>query len=125
MIDVAFAVLTAAVLAGTVLAVLYARGPGARRLPALVPATHGVVGAAGLAALILAVRHGLGPAAGRLGMNGFGAIAIGLFLLALMLGLAIAATSLRGKRPGGALVSAHAMIAVAGFTLLIAIVAMI
>ncbi|MGH7075692.1 MAG: hypothetical protein ACREFD_16065 [Stellaceae bacterium] len=124
MIDIAFGIVAAAALIGAILAVLYARGPEAKRVPWPVPAGHGVIGAVGLAVLASALRHGIGLGAARMGVSGFGITAAVLIGVALLLGLVIAATSLRGKRPGGAVVAIHAAVAIAGFTLLLTIVAL-
>jgi hypothetical protein len=125
MIDVAFGVLAAAALLGTGLAFLYARGAEATPVPWAIPAVHGVIGAAGLGLLALALRRGIGAAAARFGAAGFGITAAGLIALALICGLWIAATRWRGKRPGGGLVGVHATIAIAGFALLLAVVAVV
>jgi hypothetical protein len=124
MMDLAFGILAAAALFGAVLAILYARGPGAKPVGRAVPAIHATIGVAGLAALIVALRTGAGAAATRMGMANFGPIAAGLIAVALLIGLVIASYAWRRKRPGGALIGAHATLAVAGVTLLLVLVAL-
>lgn len=122
MITLAFWIGCAAVLIGSILAMLYIRGPQARPAPWSVAAIHGALGAASLGALIAALRIGL-PRTG-MGTAGFGVIAAGLYTLALGLGLWLAFAAWRRRRPAGALVGAHAGVAIAGFVLLLALFAL-
>lgn len=122
MLHIAFAILAATALIGVGLAALYLRGPSAPRLPLALPLAHGALGAAGLAFLIVVLRHGLPPADN--GTGGFGLIAAGFFGLALVLGLLIASVAWRGRRPGGLVVATHASVAIAGFVVLVALVAL-
>ena len=115
MLTAAFALLTAAVLVGTPLAILYLRGgrPPLWRFGAL----HGLIGIGGLAILALALR---GPPRGIEQSTGsFGAIAAVLIALAAFTGLVQLALRLRGRRLTGALLGAHATLAVGGFVILL------
>ncbi len=58
------------------------------------------------------------------GPAGFGRISAALLALALVLGLGIAWASWRGQRPAGALVGAHAAVAIAGLVVLWALLAL-
>jgi hypothetical protein len=117
----AFALLCAAVLIGAGLAVAYLRGPQAKPPHRAVALVHGMLGGAGLAALLAALRHGL-PQTG-MGTSGFGAITAALLAAAFALGLALAVTW-RWRRPSGALVGAHASLAIAGFVVLLTLIAL-
>jgi hypothetical protein len=105
-----------------VLAIGHLAGASAWPMPAALPPLHGVFGAAGLAALILALRRGL-PAS-SLGTAGFGPSAAALLGLALALGLVMIAPAWRRRRRPGALVGAHAGLAIAGLVVLLALVAL-
>ena len=122
MLALSFVLLCAAALMGVVLAILYLRG--SRRPPPLklAPPAHGALGAVGLAAIGLAIFRGLPPS--RMGTGGFAPLAAGLFAAAFALGLAIAFSAWRRGRPTGALVGAHASLAVAGLVVLLALVAL-
>jgi uncharacterized BrkB/YihY/UPF0761 family membrane protein len=121
MLGLAFALLCAAVLIGAGLAVAYLRGPQATPLHRAVPLLHGLLGGASFAVLLAALRQGL-PQTG-MGTSGFGTISAVLLGLALMFGLAL---GLRGRyhRPPGALVGAHASLAIAGFVVLLTLFAL-
>ena len=120
MIELAFGILCAAALLGLGLAFLYLRGPPARRPHPAVPALHGAVGVASLLVLVAARDHMRTNNA--MGTAGFRSWGIGLLALALLLGLAIAWASWRGRRPAGALVGAHAGFAIAGLVMLLALI---
>ena len=80
---------------------------------------HGVLGAMGLTALVIALaRH---PVPAQVGLGGFGAGAEILLGLALLLGLFVVLSALRRRRPAGLLLGAHATLAIAGITLVLAI----
>jgi asparagine N-glycosylation enzyme membrane subunit Stt3 len=121
-IRLAFAILAVAVVSGSVLAVYYARGVEPWPPHAAAPPIHGAVGATSLIVLLLALDRGL-PSS-QMGTSGFAPIAAGLLAAALGLGLALALLSWRRGRPGGALVGVHASLAIAGFVLLLALVAL-
>jgi hypothetical protein len=123
MTELAFAILCAAALIGLGLAVRYMRGATARPARptiASIPAVHGAVGAAGLAVLLATLGRPRPPTA--MGTAGFGATSAALLGLALLLGLFIAATIWRGRRPAGALIGAHAGFAIAGLVVLLALI---
>lgn len=122
MLHLAFTVLAVAALIGVGLAALYLRGPSVPRLLAALPLVHGGLGAVGLTLLIIVLRHGLPPTDN--GTAGFGLIAAGFLGLALVLGLLIASVAWRGRRPGGLVVATHASVAIAGFVVLAALVAL-
>jgi hypothetical protein len=122
MTELAFGILSAAGLIGLGLALRYLRGPAAPPSDPAVPALHGAVGTAGLAVLLAALNRPRLPNA--LGTAGFGDISAALLVLALLLGLAIALAAWRGRRPAGALVGAHAGLAIAGLVMLLALVAL-
>jgi hypothetical protein len=121
MLELAFAILCATVLIGAGLAVAFLRGPQAKPPPRAIPPVHGALGGAGLGALLVALRHGL-PRTG-MGTAGFGAIAAGLLGLAFALGLALGVAR-RYRRLPGALVGAHASLAIAGFVVLLTLIAL-
>ena len=115
-IELALAILCIAALIGAALAVGYLRRPAARPARRALPACHGAVGAAGLAVLLAALGRGLPRSA--MGTAGFGRTSAALVAFALVLGLAIASASWRGRRPAGALVGVHAAAAIAGLVVL-------
>jgi hypothetical protein len=118
MLTTAFFILAAAVLLGTGLAVLHARGQGV--VPWAAGALHGVLGLIGLGMLLLALRgppRGLGQ-----GTASFGAIGAVLFALAALAGLAIFARYRLRHRRAGTLIGIHASLAVSGFIILAAYV---
>jgi hypothetical protein len=119
MLTLAFGLICAAIVAGAVLAVGYLRAAAA---PPAVAIAHGALGAAGLAALLLALRRGLPETA--FGTEGFGAGAAALLAPALALGLVLGHAGLRRRRPAATLVVSHATLAITGFVLLLAIIAL-
>lgn len=121
MLDLAFWVLCAAVAIGSGLAIAYLRGPQAKPPPRFIAFAHGLLGGASLVALIAALRSGL-PQTG-MGLSGFGVIAAGLLALAFAFGLMLFLSG-RRRRPAGALVGAHASLAIAGFVVLLSLVAL-
>ena len=114
MVSAAVWILTLAVIAGTVLALLHLRvTDGAGRPPLVAGIAHGIVGAAGLAALLLALQ---GPPRGAdTGVGSFGTMAAVLFAGALLTGVAI--LLLRRK---AIVMAIHAGIAITGYVLLLA-----
>lgn len=122
MIRIAFDVLAVAALFGAGLAVHYLRGPAAMRPHPSLPLVHGALGAGGLGLLIAVLHDGL-PQTDN-GTSGFGTIAAAFFGAALALGLLIALTAWRGRRPGGVVVATHASMAIAGLVVLLTLVAL-
>jgi hypothetical protein len=119
MLIAAFDMLGIAVLAGTVLAILYLRSEGGAP-PWWLAAMHVAFALAGLGCLLLALRgppHGL-----EQGTGSFGAIAAALIGLAALIGGRLVAARLLKKRPPGMLVGIHATLAVCGFVILAAYV---
>ena len=108
-------------LIGAGLAVAYMRGTQAKAPPRVLPFVLGFLGGISLLALIAALRRGL-PSTG-MGLSGFGPITAGLLGLAFVLGLALG-LSWRWRRPPGALVGAHASLAIAGFVVLLTLIAL-
>jgi hypothetical protein len=119
MLPLAFMILSAAVAAGIVLALLHLRGsPPHWTLGAL----HGVAGAAALVALFLALR---GPPRGVLtGVGAFGGIAAVLAAIALVMGLAVAALARLSHAAVKLLIAVHATLAITAYVLLLAYVAL-
>jgi hypothetical protein len=116
MLSAAFALLTVAVLAGALLAVAYLRG-GAAPPPWPFGALHGLIAIAGLGMLALALR---GPPRGvEQGVGSFGVIAASLIALAALIGLTQLVARLRQRQLPGALIGAHATLAVGGFVVLL------
>ncbi len=116
MVSVSVWLLSAAVIAGTVLALWHLRGNEAgSRPPPAAGLAHGAAGAAGLAALLLALQ---GPPRGvAAGAGSFGATAAWLFAAALLTGAAV----LFRRRQGPAVMMAvHAGVAVTGYVILLA-----
>ncbi|HEV2301150.1 MAG TPA: hypothetical protein VGR91_06215 [Stellaceae bacterium] len=122
MIRFAFGILCAAVLTGSALAILYARGAQPWPPHRAAAPIHGMLGAAGLVALVLALVRGLPRS--HMGTGGFAPLATGLVAAAFCLGLVLALTSWHRGRPAGALVGAHASLAIAGFVVLSVLVAL-
>lgn len=122
MMELAFGLLCAAGLIGLGLALLYLRGPGGSRPHPAIAAVHGGLGAASLAVLLLALERGRPHR--TMGTAGFGRTAAALLALALAIGLAIAVIAWRLRRPAGALVGVHAGLAIAGFVVLWALIAL-
>lgn len=121
MTDLAFALLAAAAMVGTALAIVHARGAG-KILGHAVPTIHALIGTAGLAVLITALRRPPSAHALRMGTAGFGTAGAVFVALAFLLGLAMASRAWRRKPPGGAMIGIHATLAVAGVTLILAVV---
>lgn len=116
MLNIAFIALAAAVLLGSMLALLRLH-EGAAPPPWPLGALHGLIGTGGLAALALALR---GPPRGlEQGTGSFGMIAAVLVLLAALAGAGLLRARLRKKRLSGALIGAHATLAVSGFVILL------
>jgi hypothetical protein len=113
----AFALLGAAVLAGSGLAALQliAKRPA---IPPWLTALHGLLAVGGFIVLVLALR---GPPRGiASGASAFGLIAAVLAALAVVAGSAALAARLRRKRVTGILVGVHATLAVSAFVILAA-----
>jgi hypothetical protein len=118
MLTAAFAVLAAAVLLGTGLAILHARGKST--VPAPLGIAHGLLGLGGLAFLLLALR---GPARGLdQGTASFGIVGAILIACAAAVGLAIFTAYRLRHRRAGTLIGIHATLAVVGFVILAAYV---
>ncbi|WP_158923947.1 hypothetical protein [Acidisphaera sp. S103] len=115
MVSVAFWVLAAAVVAGSVLALWHLRGVS--RPPLVAGTAHAVVGAVGLGLLLLALG---GPARGvAAGVGSFGAVAAGLFTVALLTGFGLLLLQRKGV-----VMAIHAGIAITGFVMVMAWVAL-
>ena len=110
MLQVAFAVLSAAVLLGLLLAALYLRATDERYPPWWLGAAHGAGGSIGFVALLLALR---GPTRGVAnGVGSFGLVAAAMLGFGLLVGVAIPVLwRTRHALPGGA-IAIHAIIAV-------------
>ena len=121
MLDLAFAVLCAAVAIGAGLALATLREVQAKPPHRAISFVHGILGAASLLVLIAALRQG--PPRTGMGLSGFGVIGAGLLGIAFALGLALFAAG-RHRRPAGALVGAHASVAIAAFVVLLSLVAL-
>jgi len=121
MVELAFGILCAAAVPGLGLAYRRLAGsPAARPSRQIVAAFHGALGAAGLAILLAALDRARMPS--TMGTAGFGAASAAILGFALVLGLAMAWRTLRGRRAAGALVGAHAGLAIAGLVVLSALV---
>ena len=115
MLTAGFALLTIAVLIGALLALAYLREGGAPP-PLPLGALHGLAGIGGLTLLALTLR---GPPRGIAnGTGSFGMIAAALIAVAALAGLVQLAMRLRGRRLPGALIGAHATLAIGGFIVL-------
>ncbi|MEJ2376303.1 MAG: hypothetical protein P8Y53_10655 [Pseudolabrys sp.] len=117
MLTAGFTLLTLAVLAGSLLAVLHMRENKA--LPAWPwAALHGLAAVGGL--ILLALSLG-GPTRGAAqGTAGFGAGAAAILALAALFGAMLVSARVRCGQVPGALIAVHAMIAVSGFVVLMA-----
>jgi hypothetical protein len=106
---------------GVTLALLYIRGASTRR--PVVGAIHGLTGAAALGLLILALqRQGqdFQLRADAMGVGYFGIFAAVLFSIALTLGLLIPLLARRLPNVAGAMIAAHASVAITAFVLFLA-----
>ena len=114
MVAVAVWILSIAVIAGAVLALLHLRATdSASRPPFAAGIAHGVLGATGLIILLLALQ---GPPRGiEAGAGSFGTVSAWLFAGALVTGIAI--ITLRQK---AIVIAIHAGIAITGYVLLLA-----
>jgi hypothetical protein len=108
--------LTAAVVAGTILVLWHLRANEAGSRPPLIAGLgHAAPGAAGLAVLLLALQ---GPPRGAAsGAGSFGAAAAWLFGAALLTGTVIL---LRRRKAQGVIMAIHCGIAITGYVLLLA-----
>lgn len=113
MLTIALLLFAVAALAGAAMAVMHFRGRTPPR-PALA-ALHGVFAAAGLVLLLLAVWS--------LGIGSMAGVALGLLLLAALGGFVLLASHLRSRALPSVLVVGHALVAVAGFLVLLGVVA--
>ena len=111
--------LSAAVLAGVVLALLHLRATStAQRSHWIAGLAHGLVGTAGLALLPFALR---GPPRGVLtGVSSFGVQAAVLLGGALLAGIAVAVLARRRSRATSLTIVVHALLAITGYVMLIA-----
>jgi hypothetical protein len=114
LIPTAVWILTAAVIAGAILASWHLRATdGAGRPPLFAAVAHGVAGAMGLFVLVVALQ---GPPRGvEAGAGSFGTTAAVLFGGSLLTG-----GSLLFLRPKGIVMAIHAGIAISGYVLLLA-----
>jgi hypothetical protein len=116
----AFIILGAAILLGSVLAVLHLRMEGAAIPPWPFAALHGLLGIGGLCCLGLALR---GPPRGLdQGTASFGIIAAALIISAALAGAGLLAARVLKRRIAGILIGIHATLAVSGFVILVAYV---
>jgi hypothetical protein len=122
MLALSFGLLCATAVIGTVLAILYVKGPAARPPSLLIPVAHVALGTASLIVLILALRRGVRQTG--MGTADFGVIASVLIALALCFGLLLAHAARRRRRPAAALVGTHASLAIAGLVVLLALLAL-
>lgn len=122
MAELAFALSAAATAIGLVLACLYLWGGGGQQPRRAFALLHGVFGAAGLGVLLAGLGR-MHPHS-AMGTAGFGGISATLFGLALLLGLAIAGARWRGRPPAGALIGAHAGLAITGLVMLLTLIAL-
>jgi hypothetical protein len=106
--------LTAAVAAGSLLALCFMRDISKPLLGAL----HGALGAAGLALLLLTLQ---GPRRGEaMGVGSFGFFAAVLLALALVFGLFVLLLLRRASPAAGFMIAVHATMAITGYVLLLA-----
>jgi hypothetical protein len=120
MLSLAVAIVSAAVVLGTVLALLHLRGIA--RPPWTIGAIHGVLGAIGLTTLVLGLR---GPPRGvQAGVASFGLASAVLAVIALTMGLGILVIARQTGRGIGVAIGVHGTVAVAAYVLLIAYVSL-
>jgi hypothetical protein len=110
MLDVAVALFALAAVAGLSMAIMHFRGHTPPR-PVLA-VFHGLFAASGLLVLIIAVTTGH--------MTGIALIALGLLVLAALGGFGLLSYHLRGRALSGGFIVGHALLAVAGFVVLLA-----
>jgi len=109
----ATALLGLAVLTGGTAAVMWLRREGGA---ARLGYAHAAIAVAGFAALLVALSGA--PRGAATGTQSFGAIAAVLLGAALLAGLVMLAARLRARKVPGALLGAHATLAVSGFVVL-------
>jgi hypothetical protein len=115
-LSAAFAVLSAAVLLGLLLAALYLRAADDRYPHWSIGAAHGTIGAIGLALLLAALGE---PTRGvALGAGSFRLIAAAMLGTALLAGLTIPLLWRRRRALLSATIALHAIVAVAGYLIL-------
>ena len=120
MLNAAFYCLSVAVALGALLAVLHFTKAGTALPPWPLAALHALLALGGFALLLLALQgppHGVGQ-----GTASFGVIAAALFVVTALFGGGLLAGRLRLRPPGTTLIGIHAMLAVAGFVILMAYV---
>ncbi len=86
---------------------------------------HGAAGLTGFVVLAAALRAGPSAHAVRMGAGGFGLFSGALVAGALLAGAAILLTHLRGRRVPTALVAAHGLLGISGYTLLVTYMTML
>ncbi len=120
MLSAALVILSATVVLGIALALLYLRGR--IRPPWIVGVLHGLSGTAGIATLMLALR---GPPRGLLnGVASFGAIAAVIACVALVAGLGVVTLARRSGRGVGLMIAMHGGLAITAYVLLVAYVSL-
>lgn len=118
MLVAAFSILGAAVVLGSVLAVLHLWKEGVVVPPWPLAAFHGLLAIGGFVFLLFALR---GPPRGlQTGSASFGMIAAVLVALAILAGVGIFAMHILGKRQTSTLIGVHATLAIGGFVILAA-----
>ena len=118
MLIASFTILGFAVLLGAALAFLHLRAEGAKMPVWPLGGLHGLLALAGLGSLLVGLGgppRGLGT-----GTEAFGKISAGLLALAALMGGAMLIMRRRKRRLPGALIGAHATLAVSGFVVLAA-----
>jgi hypothetical protein len=119
MLTLAFYLLCLAALVGLGLAFGHLSGRAAERPHPAIAAVHGALGAASLAFVLAALARGL-PQNG-MGTAGFGRLSAVLLMPVLLLGLGFGWRSWHGRRLPGALLGAHAGLAIAALLVLLAV----
>ncbi|HEY8950565.1 MAG TPA: hypothetical protein VIM56_16900 [Rhizomicrobium sp.] len=117
MLLLAFYLITAAILLGTLIALSYLGLIRWRWWPGVV---HGALGATGLGVLVFSL--GGPPRGAEFGVQSFGAIAAYIGAAGLLIGLAIAALNLFAKTRVAWLVGAHVTVAITAYLFLMAYV---
>ncbi len=121
MLQVAFWLLSAAVIAGLGLIAVYLKGEDGPRLPVWAGIGHGLIGTAGFLVLLPTLPMFGGPPRGLAsGSGSFGTVAAAFVAGAILAGAVVLAATLRRRKVSAVVLATHAMLGVGGYVMLAA-----